>query len=157
MSPVTYMFDANKTPFGLPLETAEDNAADIFFAALAKAKPEDPHWAQNQAEGQLAVDVLETSDELIIIATMAGTRPEDIELHLHNDFLTIRGQRQSPAPSDANYFNEECFWGVFSRTIVLPVDVKSDVAKSEYKNGVLTIRLPKAKSASFIPIMVVED
>lgn len=111
----------------------------------------------DKQEGQLSVDVLETAEELVVVATMAGTRSEDIELHLHNDFLTIRGRRIAPVPGAAHYFYEECFWGPFSRTIVLPVDVKADLAQSEYKNGVLTIRLPKASLLSTIPILVVED
>ncbi len=117
-------------------------------------------WQPGVAEGQLSVDVLETEDKLIIIATMAGTRAEDTELHLHNDFLTIRGRRQSPAPASANYFNQECFWGTFSRTIVLPVDVRGSEAEAEYSKGILTITLPKASLAprgGSIPIMVVEE
>lgn len=152
------MFEANQAPLGLPVNTGGDDATDIFFAALEKQALSDNHWAESQqVEGQLAVDVLETEKELIIVATMAGTRPEDIELHLHNDFLTIRGKRQSPAPGEANYFNEECFWGKFSRTIVLPVDVLAGAAESEYKNGVLTICLPKTSASSTIPIMVVDE
>ena len=120
-----------------------------------KSSPE--FWEPQSAEGQLSVDVLETETDLIIIATMAGTRPQDIELHLHNDFLTIRGRRLSSAPSGAHYFYQECFWGVFSRTIVLPVDVRGSEAQSEYRQGILMIRLPKAAPQRTIPIMVVEE
>ena len=114
-------------------------------------------WGKEHEEGQLSVDVLETEEELIIVATMAGTKPEDIELHLHNDFLTIRGKRQAPVANAANYFYQECYWGKFSRTIVLPVDVKGELAGSEYRNGVLTVHLPKIKVSNSIPILVVED
>jgi HSP20 family protein len=103
------------------------------------------------------VDVSETPEELVIVATMAGTKPEDIELHLHNDFLTIRGRRLSPVPKASQYFTTECYWGTFSRTIVLPVDVKADMGRSEYRNGVLAIYLPKAIVTSSIPIIVIED
>lgn len=114
-------------------------------------------WNGAEADGQLSVDVLEKDDALIVVATMAGTKPEDISLHLHNDFLTIRGRRLSPVAGPAHYFYEECYWGKFSRTIVLPVDVKSELAESEYRNGVLTIRLPKASPKKNIPILVIED
>lgn len=125
-----------------------------YFSALAKTVP--PDWVEGREEGQLSVDVMETEDEVAIVATMAGTRPEDIELHLHNDFLTIRGRRIRPV-EPLEFFTKECFWGNFSRTIVLPVDVKGDLARSEYKHGVLTIRLPKSTRNSSIPIMVIEE
>ena len=118
---------------------------------------ESPEWAEAQVEGELSVDVLETEKDLIIIATMAGTRPEDIYLHLHNDFLTIRGERRPPLGELAHFFYEECYWGRFSRTIVLPVDVKGELAESEYRYGVLTIKLPKAEQRKNIPIMVIEE
>lgn len=135
--------------------TSPPDDAVAFFSALERSVPRD--WVAGQEEGQLAVDVLETEEELVIIATMAGTKPEDITLHLHNDFLTIRGKRLPVVDGRPNYFTKECFWGNFSRTIVLPVDVKGDMASSEYKHGVLTIRLPKTRRASSIPIVVVEE
>ena len=116
-----------------------------------------PEWNSAETEGKLSVDVLETEKDLIVIATMAGTKPEDIYLHLHNDFLTIRGSRSPNLKEAARYFYEECYWGKFSRTIVLPLDVKGDLAESEYRNGVLTIRLPKAELRKNIPILVIED
>jgi len=135
---------------------ARGTSADVFVVPTVSASQEAEHW-RSLEEGQLSVDVFETAEDLYIVATMAGTKPEDIELHLHNDFLTIRGRRAVPVPGPASYFYEECFWGTFSRTIVLPVDVKSELAHSEYKNGVLTIKLPKARSNNSIPILVVEE
>lgn len=143
----------NNTPF----ETEDQAPFDEAIWVRPTNESDIGQLAGQKQEGQLSVDVLETATELVVIATMAGTKPNDIELHLHNDFLTIRGLRRSPMVESAHYFNEECFWGSFSRTIVLPVDVKADSAQSEYRNGVLTIRLPKAKQTSTIPIMVIED
>jgi HSP20 family protein len=82
---------------------------------------------------------------------------ENIELHLHNDVLTIRGERQSPLRDQENFFYRECYWGKFSRTIVLPCDVKSEMTRAEFKNGVLTIILPKTKADGSIPILIVEE
>lgn len=113
--------------------------------------------AVNTDEAQLCVDVATTKDEVIIIATMAGTPPDKLELHLHNDLITIRGERFSPGPANAEYFHQETFWGKFSRSIVLPVDVKHELSKAEYKNGVLVIHLPKIVSDERIPIEVIED
>jgi HSP20 family protein len=111
----------------------------------------------HETEGQLSVDVAQTEEELIVVATLAGTLPEQISLHLQNDVLTIRGERRSSVPSGAEYFYEECYWGKFSRTIVLPVDVKAELARAEYRNGALIIHLSKAKPSNTIPIYVVEE
>jgi HSP20 family protein len=78
-------------------------------------------------------------------------------LHLHNDVLTVRGDRKSPMPPRAQYFYQETFWGRFSRTVVLPVEVKVELAKAEYKNGTLMIVLPKVKVEGKIPIIVVDE
>ncbi|MFH1291622.1 MAG: Hsp20/alpha crystallin family protein [bacterium] len=111
----------------------------------------------HEPEGQLAVDVAQTDEELIIVATMAGTSSENISLHLHNDLLTIRGERVSPVPSGARYCYEETYWGRFSRTIILPADVKYEEAQAQYKNGVLTVRLLKRNVDNKIQIMVVDE
>lgn len=135
----------------LPVEGSGEEAEALAFLSSEN------DWSEGQTEGQLSVDVAETADELVIVATMAGTAPGDVALHLHNDLLTIRGVRQSPVPEQSEYFYQECFWGPFSRTIVLPVDVRPELARAEYKNGILTVRLPKAVQGSNIPIMVIEE
>ncbi|MFA6105792.1 MAG: Hsp20/alpha crystallin family protein [Patescibacteria group bacterium] len=139
----------------IPTDKEQLEAGRIFVSPLPIE--EGPEWNSAEIEGKLSVDVLETETDLVVIATMAGTRPEDIFLHLHNDFLTIRGSRSPNLNEPVHFFYEECYWGKFSRTIVLPVDVNGDIAKSEYRNGVLTIRLPKASARQSIPILVIED
>ena len=134
-----------------PINTAENQADFSLFSSLKNQE------SDHAAEGQLAVDVAQTPEELIVMAAMAGTLPESIELHLHNDLLTIRGERKSPIDSSSEHFYQECYWGKFSRSIVLPVDVKAEMVQAQYKNGVLTIRLPKANQNNDIPIMVIED
>jgi len=114
-------------------------------------------WQISHEEGKLSVDVAETADALFIAAPMAGTPPANIELHLHNDLLTVRGERPSPIPPDAHYFHNECYWGKFSRTVVLPADVRVEMAEAEYRNGVLVIRLPKVIINSNIPIMIMDE
>jgi len=127
------------------------------------AKPSDfqlpENWQEHQQEGQLAVDVAETTKDLIIVSTIAGALAEKLEVYLHNDLLTIRGLRVSPINELGldSYFHQECFWGKFSRTIVLPVDVKSDLARAEYNNGVLLIKIPKQKLETKVPIIIVEE
>lgn len=147
------LFETKFTP--TPAPGAWDNAAASLFFERQNSNHHEA--VPQEAEGELAVDVLETTDELIILATVAGAKPENIQLHLHNDFLTIRGHREPPVTGAVEFFYQECFWGKFSRTIVLPVDVRPEMAASEYKNGVLTIRLPKSRPAGAIPIMVIEE
>ena len=117
------------------------------------------NWHEEQQEGQLAIDVAETAHDLIFVSTIAGALPEKLEVYLHNDLLTIRGVRVSPIKelTDNNFFHQECYWGKFSRTIVLPVDVKADVAKAEYNNGVLLVKVPKQKMNTKVEVVVVDD
>lgn len=145
------MFSNQSRKIFLSPKMAEDSP-DFSFAPLA-----DSRLGESQSEGQLAVDVAQTDDELIVVAAMAGTPPENIELHLHNDLLTIRGERESPLRGLGEHFYQECYWGKFSRSIVLPVDVRAELVKAEYSNGILIIKLPKANQNSDIPIMVIEE
>jgi HSP20 family protein len=112
---------------------------------------------QQHHEGQLSVDVAETPTELVIVAPMAGARKERVELHLQNDLLTIRGERESPIPAGSEFHFSECYWGKFSRSVVLPVDVRLEMAQAEFRNGLLVVRLPKIKTDQAIPITIVEE
>ncbi len=120
------------------------------------ALPED--WHEEQVEGQLAVDVAQTEKEVMVVSTMAGALADQLEVYLQNDLLTIRGRRISPLNGRmVEYFHEECFWGKFSRTIVLPVEVKGDLARAEYHNGVLTVWIPKQRLERQIPVVITEE
>lgn len=127
--------------------------------ALVRALPKSAvmSWQLPEEEGQLAVDVLEEGNSIFVVSTMAGAEAERIEVTIHNDLLTIRGARRRPLGDDVKVHHQECFWGKFSRTIILPVDVKPDGAWAEYKNGVLTVRIPKRKTEASIPVMVVDE
>ncbi len=135
--------------------SADSSALGSDFTVLGI---EDQSWQESvEQEGQLAVDVLETPEEIVVVATLAGTKPQNVSLHLQKDLLTIRGQRDMPIPEATNYFYQECFWGHFSRTIVLPVDVKEDSARAEYRNGILVIRFIKSNASGTIPLLIVEE
>jgi len=114
-------------------------------------------WAEEHQEGQLAVDVADTEKELVIVSTMAGALTDKIEVYIYNDLLTIRGVRATPLEGALDYFHQECYWGKFSRTIVLPTEVKADQSMAEYKNGVLIIRVPKQRVDAKVPVMIVDD
>ena len=122
------------------------------YAGVAGAE-----WTAARDEGQLSVDVLETPDSVWVVAPLAGTRPEAVSIHLANDVLTIRGERSLPVPTGASVFYQECFWGKFSRTIVLPVEVRQESVEARYQNGVLVIRLLKFTHERTIPLLVIEE
>jgi HSP20 family protein len=105
------------------------------------------------AEGQLAVDVLETSDKVIIRSAIAGVEEKDLDVSVNDDMVTIRGERHHDNVSeDTAVHFEECFWGAFSRSIILPVRVKADEADAALKNGILTITIPKAQKKTRLQV-----
>ncbi len=96
-------------------------------------------------EGQLTIDVYQTDTDVVIKSTIAGVKPEDLDVSINNDMLTIRGERKSEEQvSEENYYYQECYWGSFSRSVILPVDVIADKIEASMKNGILTVRMPKA-------------
>jgi HSP20 family protein len=95
-------------------------------------------------EGELAVDVYQTDEAIIVQSAIAGILAGDIDISIANDLLTIRGKRKPMHDIPAeDYFWRECFWGSFSRSIILPVEVEEEKVDASLKNGVLTIRLLK--------------
>lgn len=97
-------------------------------------------------EGQLAVDVAETPNEIIIRAAIAGVTEKDLDIHITDDLISIHGSRQTEnLPPQTTLHYSECFWGSFSRAIILPCHIKTDEAEATLKNGVLTIKAPKAR------------
>lgn len=96
--------------------------------------------------GQLAVDVYETDDKLVIKARTAGVNKEDLDVSISDGILTISGTLSSGDDTDAiNWHIQECYWGEFSRTLALPVSVKEDEVEAVLKDGVLTVSFSKIK------------
>ncbi len=99
----------------------------------------------NDVEGQLTIDVYQTEEAIVIKSTIAGVKPEDLDVSINNDMVTIRGERKNEEiVGSENYYYQECYWGSFSRSVVLPIDIIAEKAEASLKNGILTIRLPKA-------------
>lgn len=95
-------------------------------------------------EGQLLVDMYERADAVVLRALVAGANPDELEISMYNDLLTIRGSRaEHEEIHDDRYFHRECYWGTFSRSVVIPVPVDADSIRAYFKNGVVTIELPK--------------
>jgi HSP20 family protein len=99
-------------------------------------------------EGQLNIDMYQTKDNVVIKSTIAGVRPEDIDITVANDMLTIKGARKKEDNiSQDDYFYQECYWGNFSRSVIIPVDIDSEEIEADLKDGILTVIIPKAAKA----------
>jgi HSP20 family protein len=95
-------------------------------------------------DGQLTVDVFETEKDLIIQSAVAGVDAKDLDISIEKDMVSIRGERERNIEEESeNFFYQECYWGSFSREVVLPAEVDSSKAEASMKDGVLTIRMPK--------------
>jgi HSP20 family protein len=97
-----------------------------------------------ETEGQLTVDVYNTPADIIIKTMVAGVKPEDLEISINRDMVTIKGKRETDNTiPDQDYFYRELYWGSFSRTILLPQEIDIDESEAIEKNGLLVIKLPK--------------
>lgn len=113
-------------------------------------------WLTEQAvEGELAVDVYQTQNEVVVKAPVAGVNEQDIDITVQPDQVAIRGERREEKEvADEHYHSRECYWGAFSRAVVLPVEVDPDGAKATFKNGILTVRLPKSKKNQAVKLKI---
>lgn len=131
----------------------EEKDRNNIFVELAKTRSEpvplvsegeESFDIEDEAEGQLTVDVYQDKDAIVVQSTVAGVNPDDLEINITNESVTIRGRREKIEKiEDKDYFYQECFWGRFSRSIILPVEVDPEDSTAVLKNGVLTIKMPK--------------
>jgi len=111
-------------------------------------------WAADY-EGQLTIDVYQTDENIIIKSTIAGVTPEDIDITIDNDMVIIKGERKNyTSVKEEDYYYQECYWGSFSRSVILPCDIEADKIQAELKNGILTVILPKAHKSKTKKISV---
>ena len=97
-------------------------------------------------EGELTVDIYDKGDAIVIQSTVAGVRPEDLDVSITDDMVGIRGKRErTDEIHDEHYYYKELFWGTFSRSVILPEEVDYERAEAQLKHGLLTIMLPKKK------------
>ncbi len=120
------------------------------------ASPADEQWDEDEAvPGQLAVDVYETKEKLVVKARTAGVNKNELDVSISDNQLTIRGTLSAGNEDGVeNYFLQECYWGEFSRTIALPVPVKEEEIEAMLKDGVLTISFGKLKQDTVKKIQV---
>src|SRR3989338_4275932 len=121
---------------------AENEEREVNVASTDEKLSE---WLEEEnGDGQLAVDVYQTPDDIFIRAMVAGVKAEDLDISITRDMVTIKGLREgSQEISEENFFFKELYWGSFSRTILLPQEVEVEESEASEKNGLLTIRLPK--------------
>ncbi len=134
--------------------TAQQQPAQTPASTPAGTQPTSTE-EDDDLEGQLTIDVYQTDEEIVIKSTIAGVKPEDLDVSINNDMVTIRGERkQDDEISPDNYYYQECYWGQFSRSIILPVEIVADKAEAIMKNGILTLKLPKADTTKTRKIQV---
>jgi HSP20 family molecular chaperone IbpA len=133
----------------------EDDFEDVLEETPVKTEPkgfkslaqgEKDKWAEEEEEeeGQLTVDVYQNASDIYVETMVAGVRPEDVQIHITRDMITIRGKReQARTINDEDFFTRELYWGAFSRTISLPAEVEAEEAEAIERHGLLVIRLPK--------------
>ena len=99
---------------------------------------------ETEQEGELTVDVYQTPEMIVIKSMIAGVRPEDLDISITRDLVTIRGKREEERIArDEDFFARELYWGSFSRTIQLPEEIDVDEAEAVEKHGLLILKLPK--------------
>jgi len=131
-----------------PLRPQSHNIGSVLSMqdedSLEDAEIEETTEDTGDDEGQLTVDVYQTPTHIVIQSTIAGVKPEDLDVSITQDMITIKGTREQHRDvTTKNYYYQELYWGSFSRSILLPQEVDSEAAEASIKHGLLTIRLPK--------------
>lgn len=119
---------------------------------VEETAPEPEMFSQ---EGELVVDVFETNIDFVVLAAIAGVQIKDIDISLEKDMMIIKGNRQDPQEQpNKRYFYQECYWGPFSRKIILPENVDIDKADAQMDKGVLTIKIPKTEDKGKVGVKI---
>ena len=141
---------------GTNKDVSEEILEDGFFDESANAEGD---WMEGDDEqdfaGQLAVDVYQTKESVVIKAPIAGVNPNDLDIAISDDVVTIKGDRKDESVIEKeHYYVQECFWGSFSRSVILPTSTVPEKAEATLKNGVLTIEIPKVAQEKVKKIVV---
>ncbi|HPC30872.1 MAG TPA: Hsp20/alpha crystallin family protein [Candidatus Paceibacterota bacterium] len=115
-------------------------------------------WPATEEEGELAVDLYETPTELVLQAIIGGVKINDLDISITNDMITIKGVRvKKDDEKIEKVYYKECFWGPFSRVLILPKEINADEVKATLKNGFLTVRLPKLEKTKEKIVRISEE
>jgi HSP20 family protein len=121
----------------------KENKKKIPIGEEKEIKKEEEREKWPEPEGELAIDMYQTDEELVVQSAIAGVKQEDLNVYLEGDVLFIEGERKKPSEEGKDYFLQECYWGKFSRKIVLPVEINPEKVSASFKDGILTIRIQK--------------
>jgi HSP20 family protein len=125
------------------LMTLRDAMDKLFEESVVRPRG----WLAPTGAAELAVDVYETENDLVVTAAVPGVKPEELEVTVTGDALSISGETKSETTSEkANFYRQERHYGAFSRTVALPMPVQVDKAEAKFKDGVLTLVLPKSEA-----------
>jgi HSP20 family protein len=127
-------------------ESHEEQAQPSYMEETSYDSSEDLEIDEDSAEGVLTIDVYQTDNEIVIVSTIAGVTSKDLDVTITNDMVTIKGERKNRTKiRQEDYFYQECYWGPFSRSVILPIDVDAEKSGAELKDGVLIVSLPKSE------------
>lgn len=150
--------EENKNGAAFSFDSAVTDSSPQFQAQTIASKDGKKKWPENEEEGQLTIDMHQTPKEIIIQTIVAGVKPDDLDVSISRDMVTIKGKRQrAHSASSDDYFYQEVYWGAFSRSVILPQEIDVDTAEAVLKNGVLTLTLPKLDKARIQKIKVKND
>jgi len=138
---MTNFFEKLKNAVGNKKEGEKENK-DIQKNKI-KINDEGEKWLE--PEGELTVDMYQTEKEIIIVSPIAGIKEEDLNLYVEGDVLFIEGERKNPTPREerGEELIKECYWGKFSRKIVLPAEIETEGIVANFQNGILIVKIPK--------------
>jgi len=144
-------YGASKKDIPVKIQKEEND----FFAPAEEMENEGEMF---NGEGQLSCDVYQDNDNVVIKSTIAGVDPKNLDISVSNDLLTIRGFREAEDKiAEDDYYYQECYWGTFSRSIVLPHEIDSNKTQASIKNGILTIILPKKYKSTSIKVKSLDE
>ncbi|MBI3627532.1 MAG: Hsp20/alpha crystallin family protein [Candidatus Sungbacteria bacterium] len=132
------------TPSEPPRERISQTTKKIAEAAKPELEAAPEGEAETVEEGELSVDIFDDGDYVTVQAIVGGVKPEDLDVQVTDEMVTIRGKRsRTNEVREENFFYQELYWGSFVRSIILPQEIISDEAEASMKNGLLTVKLPK--------------
>jgi HSP20 family protein len=159
--------DTEYNAAGGKVEGGDEAEVELVKAATApvslrpkmiRTKEKEDLWADGEPEGQLTVDVYQTANDIVVESAIAGVDPDDIDVNVTSDSIAIRGSRKrEKTVRDEDYLYQECYWGKFGRSIILPQEVDPEGAEVKFKNGILTVVLPKANKKKIHKLKVRVD
>jgi len=128
------------------LEEVPENAKKLNIEHSKGKKgvaDEEEDWIETE-EGELTIDMYQTPNDVVIKTMVAGVKPDDLDISITRDMVTVRGKREEKhIISEEDYFSKELYWGSFSKTITLPAEIEVEEAEATEDHGLLTIKLPK--------------